>query len=165
MKTRPLILVLCALSAGWAALPASGAGEDTSLTVRFDAFVNWKYRHRNDLKGWRNTSRIIERSLREWYPGRIASARTVENGNTESLTRFLSTLPGAGQQEWSIVYLAAHQSIKGEWDFTRRKSLTSFGGMITRARPPAHPAGLSSWTPVSLPPWNPTPPGAVDSPR
>ncbi|MDQ3622426.1 MAG: hypothetical protein M3463_08060 [Verrucomicrobiota bacterium] len=87
--------------------------------IALDVFVNWDYRHRPRLIGWKNSADAIGLTLREWYPQTQLHTR-IENGTPEALHSFLQKLPGKADCEFSVVYLASHQSPAGVWDFTSR---------------------------------------------
>lgn len=90
---------------------------------RLDAFVNWDYRHRQKLKGWRNTSILIRKTLAEWGRGPEAGD-TVENGDPMELRGFLSQLDSHGAEGSAhVVYLSSHQSPAGEWEFPDRQKI------------------------------------------
>jgi len=106
-------------------------------TVAFDAFVNWDFKHRDNLSGWRSTATVMQRTLEIWFPGtRVHSV--VENGSPEQLHAFLRALPGERDCGLSVVYLASHQSPAGEWDFTQRR-VVSWRQFLADSPSPAHP--------------------------
>jgi hypothetical protein len=103
--------------------------------VRFDAFVEWDFRHRQKLRGWRATALLIRETLRRWEPGGVG--RLLENGSRAGAREFLRTLPGADASGLSLVYLATHQSSEGEWDFTGR-GIESVAAILQETPMPAH---------------------------
>ena len=108
--------------------------------VDFHAFVNWDFRHRKSLKGWRATSVAIQRSIEQWYPGRSPHT-VVENGTAAELRNFLHTLPTGSDCNFSIVYLASHQSPAGEWDFVQN-GLARLNEIVAGSHIPRHPARI-----------------------
>lgn len=90
---------------------------------RLDAFVNWDYRHRPKLKGWRNTAILIRQILAEWNKGAVGG-ETVENGGPSGLQGFLGKLdsPKTGGAA-HLIYLSSHQSPAGEWEFPNRQKI------------------------------------------
>jgi hypothetical protein len=88
--------------------------------VAFRGFVNWDFRHRRKLKGWKATAIAIQKMLDEWHPGRTTHT-LVENGTPGDLRKFLHSLPTRADCDLSIVYLASHQSPAAEWDFVQKK--------------------------------------------
>jgi hypothetical protein len=104
--------------------------------VCFAGFVNWDFHHRRKLRSWKATALVIQRTLEFWYP-QVRNCRLVENGTPETFRRFLHSLPEEQDCDFSIVYLASHQSPAGEWDFTQRKS-TLLNRLLGGTRIPAH---------------------------
>lgn len=104
------------------------------------SFVNWDFRHRRKLKGWRATETAIQRTLEQWFPGRPTHT-LVENGNAGALRAFLGALPARADCDLSVVYLASHQSPAGEWDFVQ-KNLESVSAIAAGANVPRHPARI-----------------------
>ena len=114
----------------------------TTVSARMDfhSFVNWDYRFRRKLNGWKATEAAIRKTLEEWAPGRTAHT-LVENGTSQDFREFLHALPTREKCDLSIVYLASHQSPEGEWDFVQRR-LESVDGIVSEAHVPRHPARL-----------------------
>ncbi len=127
----PLILLLCILTG----TPASAQPRTQSADLH--SFVNWDFRHRKKLRGWRATETVILKTLEQSHAGRAAHT-LVENGSPSSLRDFLRSLPTRAECGFSIVYLASHQSPDGEWDFMQRK-LESLGTLAAEANIPPHP--------------------------
>lgn len=104
--------------------------------VCFAGFVNWDFHDRQKLRSWKATARVIQRTLEFWYPqGR--NHPLVENGSPETFRQFLHSLPGEQDCDFSVVYLANHQSPAGEWDFTQQRS-TLLNRLLEGARIPNH---------------------------
>src|SRR2546426_12842281 len=115
------LLVLSSLLLASGTVQAQTPGElrtrpASSISARLDSFVNWDYRHRKKLKGWQTTALVIQRTLSEWYPAGHSSALLVENQPPAGLPKFLSALPARRDCNFSLVYLASHQSPAGESD-------------------------------------------------
>src|ERR1043166_7968336 len=144
MKVRLCLQLTLFLSV--AAFTSSGARSQTPtasrekptgvVTARLDGFVNWDFRHRKQLKGWRTTALVIERTLSEWYP-RSSAFLLRENQPPDELRKFLATLPTRRDCALSLVYLASHQSPAGEWDFTQRH-IELLSDLVAQAKPAEH---------------------------
>ena len=61
--------------------------------VDLHSFVNWDFRHRPKLKGWRATATAIQRTLEQCYPARSAHSLT-ENGTKDALRDFFHAKTG-----------------------------------------------------------------------
>ena len=105
--------------------------------VCFTGLVNWDFHHRRKLRSWKATALVIERTLEFWYP-HAPSRLLVENGSPEIFEQFLRSLPGEKDCDFSVVYLASHQSPAGEWDFTQQKT-TLLNRLLEGTRIPNHP--------------------------
>lgn len=134
--------LLCLSLAAGKIATAEDRPQTASLRPRVDvqSFVNWDFRHRPKLKGWRSTAIAIQKTLDQWYPGRSVHT-LVENGTRETLREFLHSLPTRADCELSVVYLASHQSPNGEWDFVQKK-LESLNTIVGEANVPGHPARI-----------------------
>lgn len=77
--------------------------------------VNWDYRHRNDLVGWKNTSHLIHASLKEWEGD--LGFHSIENVNVGGLGQFQEVVAGTKADGLKMVYLASHQTPSGKFDF------------------------------------------------
>lgn len=108
--------------------------------VDLHSFVNWDFRHRPKLKGWRATATAIQRTLDQSHP-RHSVHTMVENGSKESLSRFFHELPTRADCDLSFVYLASHQSPAGEWDFVQKK-LESLNAILAGSDISTHPARI-----------------------
>jgi hypothetical protein len=104
--------------------------------VCFAGFVNWDFHHRQRLRSWKATARVIQRTLEFWYP-QSRNHPLVENGSPETFRQFLHSLPGEQDCDFSVVYLANHQSPAGEWDFTQQRS-TLLDRLLDETKIPAH---------------------------
>lgn len=101
----------------------SASAAASTAPHRLDAFVNWDYRHRQKLKGWRNTAILIRKTLAEWSRGPEVG-ETVENAGPTALRGFLTQLDSRrGDGGMHMVYLSAHQSPAGEWEFPDRQKI------------------------------------------
>lgn len=136
MNHRTLLIGLLCLS-----VPGGIIRSDDGRAARadFHGFVNWDFRHRRKLYGWKATAIAIQKTLNEWYPGR-STHTLVENGTSETLREFFHALPTRAG-ELSIVYLASHQSPEGEWDFVQKK-LERMGPLAEESKIPRHPARI-----------------------
>lgn len=101
ISRRPVIALL-----GWG-LALFLAGE-VSAAGTFHALVISQYAQREDLAGWENTCRVIQATL--------GSGKAVVERNTgpQGAKTFFAGLPETGPV---VVYLAAHQSPEGWWEF------------------------------------------------
>ena len=130
--------LLCMALLPGAALAAEDHPQPAASRTKADlhAFVNWDFRHRRKLKGWRATATAIQRTLEQCYPARSAHSLT-ENGTKDALRDFFHALPTRANCDLSIVYLASHQSPEGEWDFVQ-KGLESMNRIVAGANVPRH---------------------------
>lgn len=109
----------------------------TPSKADFAGFVNWDFTQRKKLAGWKNTARVIERTIQTWYPStRIHTL--AENGTRQDLEKFLGSLPSKKQCDLSIVYLASHQSPAAEWSFPKDR-VCLLGEIIAASQIPPHP--------------------------
>lgn len=104
--------------------------------VCFSGFVNWDFHHRRNLKSWKTTAIVIQRTLHLWYPQHMEGS-IVENGSPEVFQQFLQSLPVEKDCGISLVYLASHQSPSREWDFTQKK-VVLLDNLLERAKVPPH---------------------------
>lgn len=90
----------------------------------FHALVLSQYEKREDLLGWENTCRVIQATLRP-------TASIVErNVGPQGAKDFFAGLPATGPV---VVYLAAHQSPEGWWEFPDGKQV-SFVSLLEGGR-------------------------------
>lgn len=108
------------------------------LRVHLAAFVNWDYRDRQKLRGWMATATVVARSLALWHP-RGFHQELVTNGDPAQLSRFFASLPGEGECDLSVVYLASHQSRDTFWHFTQGTA-ADWGALLRGV--PRHPRRL-----------------------
>jgi hypothetical protein len=101
--------------------PAVPPRHTSRITADCSAAVNWDFARLPKLDAWRNTSLVIRKTMAQWYPPGI-SGRTIENAGRESLRGFFSVLSKSEASDWSIVYLASHQSRGGQWQFSNDPS-------------------------------------------
>jgi hypothetical protein len=106
------------------------------LKVCFTGFVNWDFRNRRKLRSWKATALVLKRTLECWYPQAV-SRPLVENGSPETFKKFLGSLPGEKDCDFSVMYLASHQSPSGEWDFSEQKT-TRLNQLLEGTRIPKH---------------------------
>jgi hypothetical protein len=104
--------------------------------VCFAGFVNWDFHHRQELRSWKATALVIQRTIEFWYP-QAQHHFLVENGSPGTFRQFLHSLPREQDSDFSVVYLASHQSPAGEWDFTQRKSML-LNRLLDGTKIPAH---------------------------
>jgi hypothetical protein len=83
--------------------------------VGFDSLVQWDYRHRRKLGGWKHTAQAIRATLDAWSTS-PSKARSLENIDTNATKAFIRSLPVASTDEFRVVYLASHQSPRAFWD-------------------------------------------------
>ncbi|MCX6981367.1 MAG: hypothetical protein NTV08_11530 [Verrucomicrobia bacterium] len=137
LQSRTLVTLCIALLC--LALPAAEVRTQAPASrpqADFHAFVNWNFRHRQKLKGWRATAAAIRHTLEQCHYRRLPGT-FVENGSKETLREFLHALPNRSQCDLSIVYLASHQSADAKWDFVQR-GLEPMGTIVTDAKIPRH---------------------------
>ena len=142
MKT-PLLFLLAGLALTLVCgTHAADAPPRPSPQARADlhSFVNWDFHHRKSLRGWRATATAIQRTLAQWYPGRSPHT-LVENGDPAALREFFHRLPASSDCDFSIVYLASHQSPAGEWDFVQRQ-MEPLSRLATASDIPGHRARI-----------------------
>ena len=123
----------------WLSLAVMTVGGAEARTD-FHGFVNWNFHHRKSLVSWRATATAIQRTLAQWYPGRSPHT-LVENGSPAALGKFFHGLPAGSDCDFSIVYLASHQSPAGEWDFVTRQ-MEPLSRLATASDIPGHPARI-----------------------
>jgi len=117
-EATPRAVTICLLSALLLFLAGTAAAAKGEVGV--DVFVNWDFKNRKKLPGWRASSQAIQQTIDLWYPGKT-KRRVVENGTPAEMRQFVSTLPTSGACDTSLVYFASHQSAAGEWHFTQRE--------------------------------------------
>jgi len=118
-------------------VPAAAAEKPPAArTVCFDAFVNWDFHHRPKLRGCKATAQVIQRTLDAWRL-QDRGHLVVENGTPDALRLFFSALPGDENCDINLVYLASHQSPRGQWDFTQKK-LLPLNVLLAEAKIPVH---------------------------
>jgi len=81
----------------------------------FFSYVNWDYQHRNDLKGWKNSAKLIRASLQEW--GYTIQGADIENTGANGLFQFQQTIVARKSAGLKLIYLASHQTPSGRIDF------------------------------------------------
>lgn len=101
-----LILFLSAFPVGLRAV-------DSAWTIA--SFVNWDYRHRDPLIGWKTTAELIAVSFRDW--GFPVQHHSMENQNITELRRFLANPSAGAAPAPALVYLSGHQTPDGRFDF------------------------------------------------
>ncbi|MEM1158675.1 MAG: hypothetical protein AAGH72_10515 [Verrucomicrobiota bacterium] len=111
---RPLVLlVLLAFTNGLNGTEL----EAQCVTDRADyfSFVNWDYRHRNDLIGWKHSTRLIQASLKDWgYSMQVSRA---ENSSVDGLQQFQQKILSRSSSGLKLIYLASHQTPSGQIEF------------------------------------------------
>lgn len=88
----------------------------------YSSGVNEKFPHRQQLRGWATTAKVIEITLREWF-GSVNTGPTVRNGSPGDWIAFLRAVPAGSSSRLSIVYLASHQTPAAEWEFKEKKQV------------------------------------------
>jgi hypothetical protein len=129
--------LLCVVPLIGGSAPAEDRPVPSRSRADLHAFVNWDFRHRRKLRGWRATAIAIQRTLEQCHPGR-ATHTLIENAPGAHLREFLHRLPTRTDCDLSFVYLASHQSPEGGWDFVQ-KGLETLNTIATEARIPRHP--------------------------
>lgn len=117
------------------------AQEATPVSVQFDSFVQWDFKHREKLRGWKTTAAVIEHALQQWYGSKSTIHPISENGSPAELRQFLNSLPTGRSPTWSLAYFATHQSPSAEWDFTARR-LENVPAILRETRLAAHPGRI-----------------------
>ena len=115
-RRTALFLMAAALGALGRAEPAAPLHETPGRTVDFSAAVNWDFTRLQKLDAWQNTALVIRRTLTEWYPPQ-AHGVALENSDPQALRTFFTRLTKTAPREWSVIYLASHQSPDGLWQF------------------------------------------------
>jgi hypothetical protein len=106
------VVVLLGLLLPVAVYPARSEVPDT---VDYFSYVNWDYRHRNDLVGWKNTSILIQASFRQW--GCSVLWEKLENSDASQLTQFQQQIRSLKSSSLRVIYMASHQTPSGRFDF------------------------------------------------
>jgi len=96
--------------------PTVAPRRTSGTTADFSAAVNWDFARLPKLDAWRNTAAVIRRTMAQWYPPEIPG-HIIENASRESLRGFFGNPSKSPASDWSIVYLASHQSRHGRWQF------------------------------------------------
>lgn len=96
-------------------LPMGAISQDAENTADYFSYVNWDYKHRNQLKGWSNTAKAIQASLEQW--GYSVQHHHQENTDLATLERFRETIIGQKTNGLKLIYVASHQSPSGRFDF------------------------------------------------
>lgn len=96
-------------------LVVPAVGSEASDSTDYFSYVNWDYQHRNDLVGWKNTSILIQASLREW--GCSVALEKLENSDSSQLAQFQYQMSSRKPSELKVIYMASHQTPSGRFDF------------------------------------------------
>ena len=107
--------------------PAEPGAASSTHAGNYASLVCWDYSQLPKLQAWKETERILTTTLTEAYPSLHKLSRE-ENGSPGQLKDFLRKLPDAPEQ-FTIVYLAAHQSPGGQWYFPDR-SVADWGSLM-----------------------------------
>jgi len=100
-----------------ALLPSPAIAQQAAAPA-YASFVCWNYPQLPKLRPWQQTENIIATTLTEAYPA-LQKLPREQNGSQQQLKDFLRQLPDQPGRI-TLVYLAAHQSPAGEWNFPDR---------------------------------------------
>ncbi len=119
---------LLTLSTAFAVSLACGESPVSPPAVGYASFVCWDYSQLPRLRAWKESEQIIATTLAEAYPG-LQNLSREENGSPDQLKDFLHKLPDE-PGPFTVVYLAAHQSPSGQWNFPDR-SVADWGTIMS----------------------------------
>jgi len=115
-------------------------GQHTVGEAGYYAYVNWDYRHRNDLVGWKHTSELIQGSLKQW--GYSLQTTKVENTDLSELQQFQKEVVSQPPKRLKLIYLASHQTPSGRIDFPNEAKDFWSEGFAANNTVPDHPSIL-----------------------